>query len=133
MVLKREKIIIIGNGVAGNSAAETIRALNSFARITIISRERNNFYSACALPDYISNKLERKDVFVKNKHEYQSEKIDLILSEEVRNIEYRSKTIYTKKGKVFFYDKLIIASGSHPFIPPIRGINLPGVNAFKYL
>ncbi|GAG89417.1 unnamed protein product, partial [marine sediment metagenome] len=49
-ILKKEKIVIVGNGVAGNSAADTIKSINPFAEVTIVSDNKNYFYSACALP-----------------------------------------------------------------------------------
>ncbi len=57
------KVIVLGNGVAGNTAASTIRQLNKQAEITIVSEETFPEYSACALPHYISGEHSRRGFF----------------------------------------------------------------------
>lgn len=131
--LKKKKIVIIGNGVAGNSAADTIKSINPFAEVTIISNNKNYFYSACALPSYLAGETKRKDIFIKNKYHYKKAKINLISNQEIKRINHAIKKIYTVNDIVFSYDKLIIASGSHPSIPNFGSTNLSGIHTFKYI
>lgn len=132
-ILKKEKIVIVGNGVAGNSAADTIKSINPFAEVTIVSDNKNYFYSACALPNYLAGEIKRKDIFIKNKYHYKKAKINLILNEEIKRINHKIKKIYTANDLVFSYDKLIIASGSYPSIPNFAYTNLSGIRTFKYI
>ncbi|MEK7354192.1 MAG: FAD-dependent oxidoreductase [Chloroflexota bacterium] len=124
------KVIVLGNGVAGNTAASTVRQLDKEAAITIISEETFPEYSACALPHYISGEHSRRRLFLRTKKDYATEKIKAILGQKVTTIHPESKEI-TLDGKSLSYDKLIIATGSRPVIPPIQGVNLAGVFTLK--
>src|SRR3990172_7813283 len=124
------KVIILGNGVAGNTAASTIRQLDKEAGITIISEETFPEYSACALPHYISGEHSRRRLFLRTKKDYTQEKIKAILGQKVTAIHPETKEIELD-GKNLSYDKLIIATGSRPVIPPIPGVNLNGVFTLK--
>ena len=124
------KIVILGNGVAGNTAASTIRQLDSQGDITIISEETFPEYSACALPHYIAGEHPRRQLFLRAKKDYAAEKIKTILGQMVTAISPENKTI-SLDGKTLSYDKLIIATGSRPVIPPIPGVNLAGVFTLK--
>src|SRR3989337_35656 len=106
-------VIVLGNGVAGNTAASTVRQLDSNADITIISEETFPEYSACALPHYISGEYSRRQLFLRTKKDYATEKIKAILGQKVTAIHPESKEL-TLDGKSLSYDKLIIATGSRP-------------------
>ncbi len=123
-------VVILGNGVAGNTAASTIRQLDKEAAITIISEETFPEYSACALPHYISGEHARRRLFLRTRKDYTTEKIKAILGQKVTAINPESKEL-TLDGKSLSYDKLIIATGSRPVIPPIPGVNLAGVFTLK--
>ncbi len=123
-------VIVLGNGVAGNTAASTIRQLDKKATITIISEETFPEYTACALPHYISGEHSRRRLFLRTKKDYASEKIKTILGQKVTAIHPESKAI-DLDGKSLSYDKLIIATGSRPVVPPIPGVNLAGVFTLK--
>ncbi|MBI2850362.1 MAG: NAD(P)/FAD-dependent oxidoreductase [Chloroflexi bacterium] len=124
------KVLILGNGVAGNTAASTIRRLDSQADITIISEETFAEYSACALPHYISGEYGRRKLFLRTKKSYAQEKIKTILGQKVTAIHPESKQIFLD-SKNLSYDKLILATGARPVVPPIPGANLAGVFTLK--
>lgn len=123
-------VVIIGNGVGGNTAASTIRQLDKQADITIISEEPFAMYSACALPHYISGEHSRRKLFLRTKKSYTEEKIKTILGQKVTAIHPESKEI-SLDSKNLSYDKLILATGARPVIPPIPGVNLSGVFTLK--
>lgn len=129
---KRMNIIIIGNGVAGNSAASAIRKFDKLANITIISEETFPHYSACVLPNYISGELEREKVLLKTPADYAKEGVRTILGERVREIDIAGKSVRLG-DKELNYDKLIIATGSNLAIPPIEGTEKEGVFKLKSL
>ncbi len=125
-------LVIIGNGIAGNSAALAARSRNQEIKITILSKEPHNEYAAGALPDYLSGALEREKVFIKSTTDYEANHIEIGLGIPVETIDAKNKTI--KLGaKSLTYDKLIIATGSTPLIPPVKGHELPGNFVFKTL
>lgn len=126
------KVIVIGNGVAGNVASSTIRRLDSHAEIVIVSEERHPEYSACALPHYLAGDLERQRLFLKTSKDYNREGIKTIFGQKVVAISPEDKRVFLD-SKSLAYDKLVVATGSRPLIPPIRGIDLEGVFPLKSL
>ena len=127
---KRKRFVIVGNGIAGISAAQAIRRLDKEANITIISEEVHPAYSPCVLPDYLSGKISRESVFVRTFPDYSKENIELITSVKAIALDPDRKRIILKAGNAA-YDKLIVATGSKPIIPPIHGTNRKGVFTFK--
>ena len=129
-VEKPKRFIVLGNGIAGISAAQTIRRLDKEANITIISEEVHPAYSPCVLPDYLSGKISRERVFVRTFPDYSKENIELITSVKAIALDPDRKRIILKAGNAA-YDKLIVATGSKPIIPPIHGTDRKGVFTFK--
>jgi NADPH-dependent 2,4-dienoyl-CoA reductase/sulfur reductase-like enzyme len=114
------KIVIIGNSIAGLSALKEIRKYDKNSEITILSRERYNYYSPVALPYYISGRLSEEHLFPKHINLFIQENAKLLLNENVLKINTKEKIIKTEKH-TFQYDKLIIASGASP-----RRLKIPG-------
>jgi NADPH-dependent 2,4-dienoyl-CoA reductase/sulfur reductase-like enzyme len=117
----KNRIVIIGNGAAGNSAAEALRSIDSEADIKIISDEPFMEYSPCLLPDYIAGELNKDKVFIKNLPDYSSLQIDLLLDKRVEAVDTINRCVLLSRTKIP-YDSLILATGSYTFIPPIDGI-----------
>jgi len=126
------KYVVIGNGIAGNTAAATIRQLDQSGEITLVSDQLHSFYSACALPHYLAGELKKRGLYVKTRKDYHKDGLKLAFGEKVISLDTGAKNVVLEKAALN-YDKLIIASGSRPLIPPIDGVRLPGVYTFKYL
>ncbi len=126
------KIVIIGNGAAGNEAAETIRKYDKTVEITMISDETFPQYSACALPDCISGWIPRSRLFLKNNEDYEDKHIKIEFGQTVTGIDINKNQVILEKTRIS-YDKLIIAAGSRAFIPPVKGTGLPGNFVVKTL
>ena len=73
-----KKIIIIGNGIAGYSAASTIKRLDADCRITMISMEKGPLYSACVLPEYVAGHISRNRTFVNGPGDYTARGIESV-------------------------------------------------------
>jgi NADH oxidase (H2O2-forming) len=127
---KPKRFVIVGNGIAGLSAAYAIRRLNKEAEIKIISEEHHPTYSPCVLPDYLSGEISREKVFVREFLDYSRENLQLITSERAIALDPDKKKIISKAGSLA-YDKLIVATGGKPMVPPIRGTSSKGVFTFK--
>jgi len=119
--------LVVGNGVAGNSAAETIRRIDPAGKILIFSRERYHFYYTPALPEYLAGEKQLKDFTLHNAQWYERNRIDLYLETEVTRIDFREKTAQTQKGGEFSFHTLLLACGGKSFLPPIPGSSSPGV------
>ena len=125
-----ERFVVIGNGIAGVSAACTIRKYNKEAKIMIVSKEPHPTYSPCLLPNYLSGEISREKVFVRELSDYSEDHIQLIPSERAVSVDIERKNIVLQTGSIG-YDKLIIATGSKPTLPSIKGIDRKGVFTFK--
>jgi nitrite reductase (NADH) large subunit len=125
--------IIIGNGVAGNAAAESIRKHDREGVIHIFTREEVPFYYVPALPDFVAGEKEADKIIIHKASWYDERKIELHLAAEVTGIDPQQKVVTTGQGDQIRYDKLLLATGSYSFVPPIKGADLPGVMTLRTL
>ncbi|MBP1911090.1 NADH oxidase (H2O2-forming) [Thermococcus stetteri] len=125
------KIVVIGSGTAGSNFALFMRKLDRKAEITVIGKEPTMQYSPCALPHVISGTIEKpEDVIVFPTEFYARQKIEMMLGTEAKAIDRERKVVITDKGEVP-YDKLVLATGSKAFVPPIKGVENEGVFTLK--
>jgi len=125
------RVVIIGNGVAGNSAISAIREVDDNVEIIVISEEIFPEYSACVLPDYLSGEIKKERVFLKSLDDYSKDNVEAVFGYKVIAIDTHSKKLTLDTQRKIFYDKLIIATGGKPVIPPLEGSSQKGVFALK--
>ncbi len=119
--------LIIGAGPAGVIAAETLRRLDPEASITLIGDEPEPPYSRMALPYYLVRKIPEHGTYLrKTANHFDRSRIQLKLG-RVAALQPEQHTISLDSGERLDYDRLLIATGSHPFSPPIPGMDLPGI------
>jgi len=119
--------LIIGNGVAGSTAAEFIRKQDVKGKITIVTEEALPFYYRIRLNEYISADISEQTLVAKKQQWYKDNDIDLKLRTRIVGAEPQQKVIVSENNQKFYYDLLLIATGSHSFVPPIKGYDLKGV------
>jgi len=122
-----KKYLIIGNGVAGTTAAETIRRYDDAGSIIIITDESFPFYSRLRLNEYIGGGINGEKLIIKNEKWHRDHNIDLMLDTRIVDAEPKNKTVLMQDGKNISYDSLLVATGSHSFVPPIKGSEKKGV------
>lgn len=127
------KILIIGNGIAGNQVAFTLMQQDPAHEICIISAESVPEYDPCSLPYFLGGDVDRNAVFRKKMEDYDHQNIQLIFNSKVVAIDPDTKQVTTDKGNQISYDKLVLAHGGELFIPPIDGIRQQGVFSCKQL
>lgn len=125
--------IIIGNGVAGNSAAEAIRRHDPRGAIHLFSREAHPFYYTPALPEFLAGKKEIRQLIIHAPVWYEKQGINFYPDTEITGGDPGAKFVTDKAGRRHAYDRLLLATGSNSFVPPIRGADLPGVLTLKTL
>lgn len=103
--------LIIGNGIAGVTAAETIREKDPKARVGIVGDEEHLIYSRVLLPSYLKKKIDREKLFLRTFEDFEKKDIDLMLSQEVRFVDVKRKEIGLSNRKIIGFRKLLIASG----------------------
>jgi nitrite reductase (NADH) large subunit len=124
-----KKYLIIGNGVAGTTAADSIRRNDAAGEIIIVTDEDLPFYYRVRLPDLLGGKVRESELIAKKNDWYTEKKISLKLDTKITAADPETKKIHTEGGEYLVYDRLLLATGSHPFIPPIKGSKTPGVYA----
>ena len=115
--------LIIGSGVAGVSAAKEI--IKEFDRkqdsLTIISKESEAFYYRPRLIQCLSGEINVRDIIINDLDWFAKNGIDLKLEEEVTRIVTNENKVVSNKGE-YHYDRLLLAQGARPYIPPIAGV-----------
>lgn len=111
------RILIIGAGAAGISAAETIRNHPADAEITIITKDKCPPFSPVALPDYIEGKVSKEQMVLWEEKATREKQIHLLLGKTVVSVNPDKRVVETDDGALVSYDKLLIASGASPTLP----------------
>ena len=119
------RVIIVGGGAAGASCAARLRRLNEDAEIIIIERTNEVSIANCGLPYYVSGVInEREKILVSTPEKFKSWfNIDVLLNTEALSINRNSKTVSLSNGEELNYDKLVLAQGASPIVPPFEGMN----------
>lgn len=123
-----KKIIIIGSGIAGLSAAKSARSTNSTAEITILTKDFHPPYYRLRLCELIGKEFSPDSFYIHPLAWFAENNIKLLLSHQVVSINPELKVIETDKGN-FEFDTLVVASGSTPIMPPFAGKELAGVHS----
>lgn len=126
------KYIIIGNGVAGTTAATAIRKTDPAAEISILTDEAYPFYSRIRLIDYLSGEVDEKKLVIHREDWYERNRIRLFLNSEVTGIDTGSGEVQTASGRLK-YDRLLISTGCASFVPAIPGADREGVFTLRAL
>jgi len=122
-----KRYLIIGNGVAGTTAAETIRKKDARGRITLVTEEDLPFYRRIQLNDYLAGELDEVGLVVHDRKWYDERRIKLLTGTRVVGATPERAEVVTDQGKGIPYDRLLLATGSHSFLPPVPGHERAGV------
>ena len=118
-LLSKAKIVVVGNGMVGHHFVEEM-AKNSDYEITVLSAESRLAYDRVYLSSYFSGKT-AEDLALTTPEHYDELGVIFKTNAKVTNIDKLAKVVTTESGDSFEYDKLILATGSYPFVPPIPG------------
>lgn len=124
---KEEKVIIIGGGVAAVSAADAVRSKNKLADIQIIGKESVMPYYRTMLTEHLYADMPEEKLKIKKDKWYEEKNIKITIGDAVKSVSAKDKKVTLESGKEYLYDKLILATGSECFIPPIKSASLDGV------
>jgi nitrite reductase (NADH) large subunit len=127
------RYVIIGNGVAGTSAAAQIRKQDSSGDITIVTDETVPFYSRIRLIEYLAGEADDQDIVIYKDEWYGKNNIKLLLNSHVSEIDKDNRRVAVSTGEQLPYDRLLIATGGLSFVPPIPGADKEGVFTLRTL
>jgi NADPH-dependent 2,4-dienoyl-CoA reductase/sulfur reductase-like enzyme len=120
--------VILGAGPAGVIAAETIRKHAPGDTITLIGDEPDAPYSRMAIPYLLIGNIDERGTYLRKSDAHFDELCITQVKAKVTRVDSAGKTVHLDNGKSLAFDKLLIATGSHPVRPPIAGMDLPGVH-----
>jgi nitrite reductase (NADH) large subunit len=120
----KQKVIVVGNGMVGHRFIEYLLAHEKAGEfsITTFSEESRLAYDRVHLSAYFTGST-AADLAMVTREEYRDKGVNFILSDKVVSIDKVNKTVTTQSGRIEAWDKLVLAAGSYPFVPPIPGNN----------
>ncbi|MBO6109399.1 MAG: FAD-dependent oxidoreductase [Methanobrevibacter sp.] len=125
------KVVIVGGGAGGISTASNLRKMDKNCEIVVLTRDDKVAYSPCAIPYVLSGTIKSfDDIVMRTPEDYKKKDIDIITEVEVTAVDSGKKTVTYEsksKSKTIKYDKLVLATGGNPFVPPMEGVDLDGV------
>jgi nitrite reductase (NADH) large subunit len=130
--VSKPHLIVIGNGMAGCRAVEEILARGATKyRITIFGAEPRVNYNRIMLSPLLAGEKSFDDIVINDQAWYDDNNITLVSGDQVVAIDRKIQTVTARSGRTESYDKLILATGSDPFIIPVPGHDLQGVVTFR--
>ena len=128
----RERLVLIGNGMAGLRAIEELlaRAPGRYA-ITVFGAEPHVNYDRIQLSSVLAGEKDLEKTIINSRDWYAQNGIKLITGDAIVSIDREARTVKSASGWVEPYDRLLIATGSKPIAPPVPGLHLPGVCTFR--
>jgi len=128
------KYVIIGNSAAGIGAVEGIRQVDNQGEILIISNEKHHTYSRPLISYFLLGKITEENMKYRGNNFYTDNKVTLLTGVCAEKIDAKKKQISLSNGNCVSYDKLLVGTGSSPFVPPFEGLdNVKDKTAFMSL
>ena len=125
--------VIIGAGPAAVAAAEKLRVLDEDGQITMVGSQPQQPYSRMAIPYYLTGKIEESGTYLRRSpNHFESHRIELVHG-EVTTVDAAGHKVMLNDGSAIDYDKLLIATGAEPIIPPVAGMDDPRVQQCWHL
>src|SRR6266852_2912041 len=128
-----QRLVVIGNGMAGVACVEQILKHAPKFEITIFGDETHVNYNRILLSSVLAGEKAADDILLNGLEWYQNHGIELRLGVRITEVDAERKTVTGDDGSVTPFDKLLIATGSTPLIPPMEGVKKDGVFVFRNL
>lgn len=132
MQTEKQKLAVIGNGMAGiRTIEELLKIAPDKYEITVFGAEPHPNYNRILLSPVLAGEQTLKDIVLNDWDWYRDNGINLVTHKKIVNIHRTKRELTAESGEAYSYDRLLIATGSNPFILPIPGANLPGVISYR--
>lgn len=128
-----ERLVVVGNGMAGTACVEQILKHKARFQITVFGDETHVNYNRILLSSVLAGEKSDDEIVLNSLEWYRQNGISLKLGIHITDIDPVAKTVTGDDGSVTPFDKLLLATGSSPLIPPINGTHKPGVYVFRNL
>lgn len=128
-----QRYVVVGNGVAGTTAAETIRKHDPNGQITLLTDETYPLYNRVALPRFLRGDVDERRVMMRDVEAHRRKGIDLRLGTRVTRINAGDRTVLLQDGQELPYDRLLLATGGRPRRLSVPGSDAQGIYYFQSL
>ncbi len=130
--MEKLKLVVVGNGMAGmRTVEELLKIAPDLYEITVFGAEPHPNYNRILLSPVLAGEQQVSDIVLNGMDWYAEHGIRLHLGRQVSRIDRKNRRVEAVDGTRADYDRLLLATGSNPFLLPIPGIDLPGVVAFR--
>jgi NAD(P)H-nitrite reductase large subunit len=122
--------VIIGDGIAGSSAAETLRERDPDADVTVVTDEGEALYNRILIKEFAKGKMPEAPIHIHDESWYDERDIELRLNTHVTGVDTAAHEIYTHQGETIDYDALLVATGGTPTQLPVENSDADGIHHF---
>jgi nitrite reductase (NADH) large subunit len=130
--MSKPKLVMVGNGMAGvRTLEELFRIAPDMYDVTIFGAEPHPNYNRILLSPVLAGEMKVQEIILNDHDWYRENKINLHLGKKVARIDRVKRKVIAEDGTVESYDRLLLATGSNPFMLPIPGNNLEGVIGYR--
>ncbi|HZE16869.1 MAG TPA: nitrite reductase large subunit NirB, partial [Mycobacterium sp.] len=132
--LSTREVVVVGHGMVGHRFVEALRARDTDGswQITVLAEESDAAYDRVGLTGYTEHW--KRDLLALPGSDYAGDqRVRLLLSSRVTEIDRPAKSVLTADGQRHRYDALVLATGSYPFVPPVTGHDLPACHVYRTL
>lgn len=124
------RIVVLGGGIAGLTAAAEARRQSPSSVITLVSREQSLPYYRLNLTRFLAGDIAEEELLIQSRNWFKEQRIDCIFA-EATSIDRDQRMVHLRDGQHLGYDRLVLANGAHPFIPPLPGATRDGVSVLR--
>ncbi len=130
--MKKQKLVLIGNGMAGvRTIEELLKIAPDLYDITVFGAEPHGNYNRILLSPVLAGEMTLPEIMLNDLDWYRDHGITLHAGKTVTKIDRLRRRVIAEDGTEADYDRLLLATGSTPFVPPIPGNDLPGVLSYR--
>lgn len=130
--MSKQKLVMVGNGMAGvRTLEELLKIAPDKYEITVFGAEPYANYNRILLSPVLAGEQTIQDIMLNDVNWYEENGITLHLGKKITQIDRKNRLVIAEDGTTAAYDRLLLATGSNPFILPVPGNNLEGVIAYR--
>ncbi len=130
--MKKMKLVMVGNGMAGvRTLEELLKISPDLYDITVFGAEPHANYNRILLSPVLAGEMTLKDIMLNDVDWYAQNNITLHLGKTITKIDRKAREVVASDGTVAEYDRLLLATGSNPFMLPVPGAKLEGVISYR--
>lgn len=128
-----QRLVVVGNGMAGVACVEQILKHSPKFEVTVFGDETHTNYNRILLSSVLAGEKTADEIVLNDLEWYEENRIQLRLGVRIIDVDPERKTVSGDDGSITSFDKLLIATGSSPLIPPMEGTKKKGVYVFRNL